>query len=151
MAAKLSIVAKELLPTVLACERWGKQWEGTLVQCLCDNQAVVASLRSRTSKNENCLHMLRVLAFIEARYRFSLRPAYINTKINHQDLSRNNAASFLLKVPEANRTPDTPLARLLELLLEPNLDWVSPHWRRQFEDIFRRDLPLQPNVLMNLQ
>ena len=91
--------------------------------------------------------MLRVLAFIEARYRFCLRPAYINTKINHQDLSRNNAASFLLKVPEANRTPDTPLARLLELLLDPNLDWVSRNGAVSSNIFSKGTCPFNPTYL----
>jgi len=86
------------------------------------------------------MHMLRTLAFIEARHAFTLWPEYINTKANHlaDDLSRNNLSSFLLKVPGARITP-TPLPpQLLDLLLDPTLDWVSPRWYQQFSSIFRR-------------
>jgi hypothetical protein len=48
--------------------------------CLCDNQAVVACLRSRTSRVAHIVHLLRTLAFIEARCTFSLTPQYIDTK-----------------------------------------------------------------------
>lgn len=101
---ELPIVVKELLPVVLACMVWGSAWTGHRVQCHCDNQAVVACLRSRTSMNRHCLHMLRALAFIEARHWFLLQPLYINTKLNYlaDELSRNNLSLFLLKVPDAD-------------------------------------------------
>lgn len=85
----LPIVVKELLPIVLAVAMWGPLWDSSLVHCHCDNQAVVACLRSRTSKQKHCIHMLRVLAFVEARHHFHFRPVYINTKMNHivDDLS----------------------------------------------------------------
>jgi hypothetical protein len=51
----LPIVTKELLPIVLACELWGAKWRDQLVRCHCDNQAVVACLRSRTSKKRALL------------------------------------------------------------------------------------------------
>ena len=46
----LPIMAKELLPIVLACTVWGQEWARSCVCCLCDNQAVVACLSSRTSR-----------------------------------------------------------------------------------------------------
>lgn len=143
VSVELPIMTKELLPIILACELWGPQWEGHCIQCHCDNQAVVACLRSRTSKNPHCLHMLRVLAFVEALYQFHLQPTYITTKANYlaDDLSRNNAASFLLKVPRVKREPDTPSTELLELLLDPTVDWVSPRWFRQFRGIFSKVSP----------
>ena len=134
---ELPIMVKEMLPIVLACERWGPLWQNQRVICHCDNQAVVASIRSRTSKNS---HLLRALTFIEARHRFVLQVEYINTKLNHlaDDLSRDNLSSFILKVPEAAKTPDRPSPSLLS---HPHIDWVSQNWRRQFADIFRKVLP----------
>ena len=144
----LPIVVKELLPIVLACEQWGAGWNGRLIRCHCDNQAVVACLRSRTSKNRHCLHMLRALALIEARHCFHLQPQYINTRANHlaDDLSRNNIASFLFKVPNADRDPVHTSAPLLALLLDPTAVWVSRPWLRQFADIFRQVSPQQHTV-----
>ena len=142
----LTIMIKELLPIVLAGMIWGRRWVDSCVRCLCDNQAVVACLRSRTSRDSHCMHMLRTLAFVEARYRFSLRPEYINTKDNHlaDDLSRDNLASFLLKVPGAD-TRATPLpTQLLDLLLDPSVDWISLRWLQQFSDIFRKASLPQP-------
>ena len=139
----LPIMVKELLPIVLACAVWGPQWGARCVVIHCDNQAVVASLRSRTSRHPHCLHMLRALAFVEARHSFHLRPQYINTKVNHlaDDLSRNNLPSFLTKVPRAAREPVPLPVPLLSLLLDPEVDWISPRWRRLFSDIFRTASP----------
>ena len=146
----LPIMVKELLPIVLACTVWGQQWARSCVCCLCDNQAVVACLRSRTSRDKHCMHMLRTLAFVEARHAFSLRPQYISTSDNHlaDDLSRDKLASFLVKVTEAD-TRATPLpALLLELLPDPSLDWTSPRWLQQFSDTFKKASLPRPGEYM---
>ena len=85
------------------------------------------------------MHLLRVLAFVEAQHAFHLQPAYIDTRANHlaDDLSRNDSISFLLKVPWADKQP-TPLpSALLALLLDQEQDWTSPLWLQQFSGIFR--------------
>ena len=69
-------MVKELLPIVLAGMIWGRRWVDSCVRSVCDNQAVVACLRSRTSRDSYSMHMLRTLAFVEARHTFSLRPEY---------------------------------------------------------------------------
>ena len=73
-SAPLSIMAKELLPIVLAVSVWGPRWNGHRIICLCDNQAVVACLHSRTSRVGHIMHMLRALTFVEAQHSFSLIP-----------------------------------------------------------------------------
>ena len=47
----LSIAEKELVPIILACQVWGRSWSGCQVICHCDNQSVVADLRSRSTKH----------------------------------------------------------------------------------------------------
>ena len=86
----LSIAEKELIPIILACDAWGTSWKGQQVRCRCDNQVVVACLRSRTSKSKGLMHLLRCLVFIEAHHQCFLYPTYIDTKANHlaDDLSR---------------------------------------------------------------
>ena len=68
------------------------QWCGHRVVCNCDNQVVVACLRTRTSKHKGLMHLLRCLVFVEAHFNCHIYPAYINTRLNHlaDDLSRNN-------------------------------------------------------------
>ena len=135
----LDITGKELIPIILACVAWGHAWSGHRVICHCDNQAVVACLRSRSSRQPMLMHMLRCLVFIEAHVKCHIQSIYINTKLNHvaDDLSRNNISSFFSKVPHADPRPSRISRRLLEPLLNPKADWISAQWRRQFRDIFR--------------
>ena len=142
-SAPLPIMAKELLAVVLACVVWGPLWSGHHIIVHCDNQAVVACLRSHTCLDGHIMHMLRTLAFIEASYSFSLSPQYITTENNYlaDDLSRNKLPSFLSKVPHASHR-GTPLpGPLVELLLDPSLDWTSPRWLQLFSDTFKMASP----------
>ena len=136
----LSIACKELIPILLACAAWGHEWQGHRVTCHCDNQVVVAGLRSRSSKDKSVMHLLRCLVFIEAHFNCYLSPEYIGTSQNDlaDDLSRNRLSSFLSKVPEACHQPTLTSNRLLDLLLNPQEDWVLPAWRQQFRGIFTR-------------
>jgi hypothetical protein len=80
------------------------------------------------------MHLLRCLVFVEATHKCFIHPTYIDTKANHlaDDLSRDNLSSFLSKVPEADQQP-TPVSQpLLDLLLDPTADWISPRWSSQF-------------------
>ena len=152
-AATLSIMVKEMLPVVLACAVWGPAWRTHCVTALCDNQAVVACLRSRTSHDSHIMHMLRTLAFVEATYDFSLSPLYISTGDNHlaDDLSRDKLLSFLSKVPHAD-TQATPLPpQLVELFLDPSVDWTSQRWLRLFNDTFKTVSPRPLARLMSRQ
>ena len=129
----------ESLVGVLNHAVWGQSWSGCRVTVLCDNQAVVACLRSRTCHDHHITHMLRTLAFIEASHYFALSPQYISTTDNHlaDDLSRNCLSSFLSKVPDANRRETSLPGLLVELLLDPTLDWTSPQWLQRFSAIFK--------------
>ena len=139
----LSITEKELVPIILACDLWGRAWQGRRVRCHCDNQVVVACLRSRTSKNEGLMHLLHCLVFVEAQHQCHLVAEYIDTKSNHlaDDLSHNRASSFLFKVPEADHHPSPVSLPLLSLLLDHQANWTSPTWRHQLIDISRRVYP----------
>ena len=139
-SAQLSIAEKELLPVIVACAVWGNCWRGLHKRCWCDNQVVVAGLKSRTSKAKGLMHLLRCLVFIEAVYNFHLTATYIDTHANHlaDDLSRNNLSSFLLKVPHADPIATQVSQPLWELLLDQQADWTSPTWRGQFSNIFNR-------------
>ena len=135
----LLIAVKELIPIVMACATWGAKWRGHRVVCHCDNQVVVACLRTRSSRHEGIMHLLRCLVFIEAHFDCFLHPEYIDTKQNHlaDDLSRDNLPSFLSKVPGAAHSPAKTSRPLLDLLLNPQADWISLPWRRQFSDTFK--------------
>ena len=63
-AREWHIAAKELLPIVLLCLLWGKQWTGMAVHCYCDNTAAVEMLNGGYSKDEVMMHLVWFLFFI---------------------------------------------------------------------------------------
>ena len=67
-----TIAAKELLPIVVAVAAWGPQWRGRVVNCHCDNQAMVASLRGGYCKELVMAYLLRCLFFLEVMYQLTV-------------------------------------------------------------------------------
>ena len=73
------ISAKELVPILITAVIWGHEWKGKQVVAQCDNSAVVAVIKSRYSKDQHLMHMLRCLFFVEAHSSFkdcSSSPGY---------------------------------------------------------------------------
>ena len=137
----LSIAKKELLPIILACDTWGSSWWGKQVLCHCDNQVVVACLRSRSSPVQGIMHLLWCFVLLEAHYQCHFYPTYIGTKANHlaDDLSCDNAFPFLSKVPDANLDLSPVSPHLLSLLLDRTVDWTSPAWSQLFNTTTSQD------------
>lgn len=77
-----NITVKELLPIVIAAAPWGHTWAGKTVRAQCDNMAVVAMVNSRTSWEPELMHLLRCLAFLEARHSFYMFATHISGKSN---------------------------------------------------------------------
>ena len=57
-ARNLTISVKELLPILIASALWGRHWAEHRMHCLCDNEAVVAVLKSRTSKHPHLMYIV---------------------------------------------------------------------------------------------
>ena len=138
-AQPLPIAEKEFIP-ILACVAWGSAWEGRSVVCHCDNQVVIACMKSHASRTKGLMHLLRCLAFTEANINCHLSLVYMDTRANHlaDNLSCNLAYSFLSKVPEVDPGPTPISLPLLDLLLDQEADWTSPHWCHLFSDTFRQ-------------
>ena len=141
------ITIKELLPVVLAIAMWGHKWSGGVVRCLCDNAAVVAILRSSTSKHHHAMHLVRCSFFFLAKYNLSLLPMHIPGKANiaADAISRNNMEQFLVQVPAANQSPDTIPATLIHTLVDQCPDWTSATWTDSLRSFFSRVLPSPRN------
>ncbi len=133
-SAELSIMAKELVPIVMAAAVWGHEWRHCVVLCRCDNSAVVSVLKTRTAKEPAVMHLLRCLHFYEAYYECKLIAEHLPGFLNGgaDDLSRNRLLSFMQKFPGASRTPTMIPAALLDMLLLQKPDWLSPAWRQLF-------------------
>ena len=65
---------KELLPIVVACAVWGNSMKGKTVRIKCDNAAVVAILKSGTSKDGLAMHLLRSPFFYTAYHQVFIAP-----------------------------------------------------------------------------
>ena len=130
----LHISAKELIPILIAAVVWGEAWQGCRIKAHCDNSAVVAVINSRYCKDHTLMHLLRCLFFIEAKRQFKLVAVHVPGRHNSlaDDLSRNRLADFLTKKSDAELSPTTIPISLLQWLLHPGLDWISPVWMRQF-------------------
>jgi hypothetical protein len=104
--ANVHITVKELLPIVVACAVWGHQWRGATVQCLCDNAAVVAIVKSDTSRDSLVMHLMRCLFFFTASHHLLLLPQHLpgkeNTAADH--LSRDALPLFLQIIPHAKKS-----------------------------------------------
>ena len=145
----LPIAVKELLPILVAGAVWGHTWLGHQVQCLCDNQAMVACLRSRTSRHPQLMHLVHNLVYVETHFEFHLSPQYIDTHANclADDLSCNRAFSFLSKAPHVSPSPTPVPPGLVDLLLDTQADWISQQWCHRFKATLAGTGPVDEEVL----
>jgi len=119
---EVNIATKELIPIVIAAAMWGKNWEGQVVCCQCDNEAVVA--------------VLQCLSFFEANFGFSVVAKHIPGTQNSlaDDLSRDKLSSFLQARDQATLSLQS---KPPEPLLNYRPDWTSPAWRGMFRDTLK--------------
>ena len=97
--ASIHIAAKELVPIVCAAAIWGTR---SRICFRSDNMAVVEVLRSRTSRDDLLMHLLRCLVFYAAYFRFDFVADHIpRTRNTAADaISRNNLPLFHSLVPQ---------------------------------------------------
>ena len=140
------ITVKELLPVVLSIAIWGHMWRGGAVRCRCDNAAVVAILRSGTSKNEQVMHLMRSLFFLAAGQNISIVGEHIPGVDNRaaDALSRDNLQAFLSITQEA-KPAASRLPEVVEALVHQQPDWTSVNWTRLLTDTLPRVWPNQHN------
>ena len=130
-----SIMPKELLPIVVAAVVWGKHWKGSVIKAMCDNMAVVASIRSGACKEKKAMHLMRCLAFVEARVPVTIVAEHIKGTENvvADALSRDRLdiarSSLLVLEREAEVLPGD----LLEMLTTESQSWSEQGWKRLSE------------------
>ena len=132
------ITCKELVPIVVATAIWGRHWQNSTVQVLCDNEAVVTIVNKRTTKDTECMHLVRCLAFIKAKFNVDLVASHIKGKLNTlaDALSRNCLTKFHALHPQAVGEPEGIPAPLLDLLLVQRPDWTSQSWAQLWSSTF---------------
>ena len=112
-----SIEFKELYAIVAACATWGHHWSSRRIQLHCDNEAVVACVRSGTSRAPHLMPLLRCLVMLCARMNFVLSAKHVAGRSNviADALSRGNLQAFRRHAPTARALPDTI----------PTIPWVD--------------------------
>ena len=80
--SSLSIAYKELYPIVVAAYLWGPQWVSQRVEFLCDNESVVAVLKSGTSRDNSLMVLLRYLTMLAIRHSFSFTASSVPGRDN---------------------------------------------------------------------
>ena len=140
-AQETQITVKELLPIVLAAAVWGNNWKGRNVMSYCDNAAVVAILSKGDCKEPQAMHLMRCLAFLKAKFQFSLFASHISGINNDlaDALSRDNLQYFLSHHAQAQPSPTSLPPELLDLTIIKKPDWTSPVWTDLWRAIFGQD------------
>jgi len=79
-------------------QRSSRKWKGKSVQARSNNQAVVAAINNRTSRDPAIMHLLRCLLFFEAKFDIVLSATHLPGKKNElaDHISRNNISPPLL-------------------------------------------------------
>lgn len=138
----ISIAHKELVPIVIACFLWGRQWSGKVVQFYCDNEAVTLMLKDLSSKEKGLIHLLRCVIFLAAKHSFWFIATHIPGKENilADAISRNNLKVFHSQAPKKmDKIPTRIPAGLPQLLYMEQPDWLSPAWTSQFSSFMQQD------------
>ena len=136
---EVCIAAKELVPIVIGAALWGRQWSGSKVLFLSDNQAVVEVLGSLASREPNICHLLKCLFFYEAQYNFEHACRHLAGSGNcaADALSRNKAAIYFSLYLQAPQVPSQVPASLVALLCNSSLSWTSETCRTLFNDTLK--------------
>ena len=118
MQRSSSIAYKELFPIVIAASLSGSQWVSRQVEFLCDNESVVAVLKSGTSRDQSLMLLLHYLSMLAIRHSFSFTASSVHGKDNPvaDALSRFQFPRFRALVPHADVAPAQIPASLLAAL-----------------------------------
>ncbi len=126
------IMPKELLPIVVAAIVWGGQWRGLTIKARCDNMSVVAAVRAGACKEKWSMHLLRCLAFVEARVPLTVRAEHIKGTENvvADALSRDDLERARSFMQVSERDPVAVPGEILQMLTTPSQSWSEQDWKR---------------------
>ena len=134
------IPQQELLPIVMACMLWGRQWQGQHICCHCDDMAVVQVVNSGYSTDKRLMRLIRCWFFVAAHWKLSVRAVHIAREENVAAgaLSRDYMHLFFQVTSKACRSPAPIPPAVPELLVEQQPDWLSPAWVQLFWNYLRQ-------------
>ena len=136
---KETIMAKELVPTVLSCAVRGRVMTRKVVLFQCDNTGVVVAVRKGSAQEPLVMHLLCSLWFLTAYYDVSIKIEHIAGIHNEttDQLSRYNMQQFFIFNPQANLPTPLP-PELLQIVSVAKLNWTSLRFTQLFNIITTR-------------
>ena len=121
------------------CSSLGRQMEGMHSTTQVRQYSI---LNSGSSQNSEAIHLMRCLAFIQARWHLGVSAEHIpgihNTLADA--LTRNKLVTFHFVFPQATKQLTLLLEALVDLFIISGLDWTSPQWSTLWNNIFSASL-----------
>jgi len=116
---------------VVAAVVWGKLWEGLVIRARCDNMSVVAAVGAGACKEKRSMHLLRCLAWVEAKLSLTIRAEHIKgSNVVADALSRDNVVCAQSIMQVAEEEPVEVPRELLDLLSRTDRSLSEQEWRR---------------------
>jgi len=103
-----SIAWKELYPLLLAAQEFGPQWANKIVRCGVDNTSVVYMINSGSAAQPDCAKLLRQIAHLEAKYKFSYVASWVPREFN---IVADTASRDLLRLAQEQLRSAQELSR----------------------------------------
>ena len=128
------------MPIEFAVAVSGKHWRSRIVECHCDNMAVVAVVNTGSSRDKSMMQLMRSMFFLVAHFLVQIRAVHVNgaNNVAADALSRNDFLHFLQVVPDAAKYPTPIPQELVDLLVREKPDWISPRWTQLFSACCRQ-------------
>ena len=119
---------------------WGKYWTVRVVECQCDNMAVVTVVNTGSSRDKAMMQLMRTLFFMAAHFNVQIRTVHVRgaSNIPADALSCNDLPRFLQVVPDAVQYLSPIPQGLVDLLVRENPDWTSARLAQLFSDCCRQ-------------
>jgi hypothetical protein len=100
------VVIQSVGKTVLSCRVWGRQWRGSCMLWLCDNQAAVQAVRSGFCRDQAMMHLILCLSFFKV---WSVLNLWLSTSPAGRTCSLMTACNrFFLKAQSPDPSRTTP-------------------------------------------
>lgn len=129
------IAPKEMAPIILSALAFGRQLQHHYVVFESDNSTVVSAIRNGSCREPHVMQLLRMLHFVAAHYAFTFtsthRPGSCNGLADavSRNFSTNESSVFRAQL---DSVPTPVSAATSELVCNPQIDWMSDNWNRQF-------------------
>lgn len=135
-----NITLKEMIPIVLATAMWGRHCSHKHVLVYCDNMAVVQMLASKTSREQDIMHLLRCLHFFTALFDMNLKVVHLAGKLNvmADSISRNSLQNQQIASCHMQPSPDPIHPSLWQLLVTIQPDWTCVNWKELLKSCARQ-------------